>query len=248
MASPTVTNSVGEDFIRTTSAVGGEYVAVVSSYTNISSAPVEAWNAPRLKLVDPAGHIYGADLGASAAFAAQINASAKALSNVNPGITISDGDVFEVSQALFDPKTWTLRVSSQDGDALVSLMEPARSWIAAAARASAPKSPASQNTGASVPDQAASASAAEGQDVALAGTVLVGHDSLASGAYTYVHTDAPITSPCDGSKVQDILLWSASVGDPLMLKIFAGQHVILHGTINCPTSGIQFAPDSANRP
>lgn len=76
---------------------------------------------PSLKLVDPSGHAYSSDLAASTAFAFQVNADTKALSDVNPGIVIHDGTVFEVSKALFDPKTWKLRLLSRDGSVDIAL-------------------------------------------------------------------------------------------------------------------------------
>lgn len=235
--------SVGEGFMQSTPARGAEYVAIAWNYTNISGAPVEAYQVPKLKLIDPAGHVYDRDLDASAAFAAQINADAKVLSDVNPGITITDGDVFEVSQALFDPKTWKIRVTSQDGPVDVAFALPATSpSTVPAPRVAAPQAPVS------APALVTLASVAEGQEIAIPGTILVGHDKFAAGAYTYFRADAPLASPCDDGKVQEMLLWNPTVGDPQILKAYAGRHVVLHGEINCPMSGIQFSPDSADQP
>lgn len=244
VTSAQVTASIGDGFMQSTPAAGAEYVAIAWSYTNISSAPVEADEVPQVKLIDPAGHVYDHDLGASAAFAAQIDANAKVLSDLNPDITVTDGDVFEVSRALFDPKTWKIQVTSQDGVVDVAFASAA---VVALSPASAPQAAASQSP-AAAPIQAASAAIAEGQDVAIPGTILVGHDKFAAGRYTYFRADTPVASPCDDSKVQEMLLWNPTVGDPQILKAFAGQHVTLHGEINCPMSGLQFAPDSPDQP
>jgi hypothetical protein len=137
--------------------------------------------------------------------------------------------------ALFDPRTWRLRVSSQDGDVDVAFGQPhaVAASRAVAASALAPK------TSDVLP---------EGQDIAVAGATLVGHGKFADGTYTYLHANAPIGSPCGDGKVQDAFLWSASVGDPKILRAYAGRHVTLHGSINCPSSGIQLSPDSAQNP
>ena len=238
ISSATVTNAVGSGFVRSTPASGGEYVAVAWSYTNTSGAPVVAFQAPSLELIDPSGHVYDADLGASASFATQINADSKVLSNVNPGITITDGDVFEVSKALFDASTWRLRVTSGDGSVDVQLAPPASPEHAD----SSPSATAGQRSAMPAP------AVAEGQELALPGTIRIGHDKLAGGTYTYVRADQAFVSPCDGRQVRDLLLWNASIGDPQILKAYAGQHVLLHGQIACPASGIQFSPDSATRP
>ncbi len=243
-----VAASVGDGFMQSTPAAGAEYVAIAWSYTNISSAPVDADQVPQVKLIDPAGHVYDRDLDASAAFAAQINSDAKVLSDVNPGISITDGDAFEVSQALFDPNTWKIRVTSQDGVVEVAFASPA---VASPPVASSPV-PAAQaaasHAPASAPVQAASAPVMEGQEIAIPGTILFGQDKFAVGVYTYFRADTPFVSPCDDSKVQEVLLWNPTVGDPQILKAFAGRHVTLHGEINCPMSGIQFSPDSPDQP
>ncbi len=238
VSSATVTDEVGSGLLRSTPASGGEYLAVAWSYTNISGAPVEAFQAPSLELIDRSGHVYDADLGASSSFAAQINADSKVLSNVNPGITITDGDVFEVSKSLFDASTWKLRVTSGDGSVDVRIAPPATPGHAdsAADTASGPSG------------STAAPAVAEGQDIILPGTIRIGHDKLAGGSYTYVQADQAFVSPCDGSKVRDVLLWNSSVGDPQILKAYAGQQVLLHGQIACPASGIQFSPASATHP
>ena len=238
VSSAKVTDAVGDGLFRDTPAAGGEFLAVAWNYTNISKAPVESYQAPSLALVDPAGHVYSSDLEASSAFASQVNADAKLLSNVNPGITIADGDVFEVSKMLFDPRTWKLRVTSGDGSAYVVLAAAPAASSAVAQAASTPGS-------APAP---ASPAIAEGEEVVVPGTIRIGHDKLAGGTYTYVHADSPFTSPCDQTQVRDVLLWNPTIGDPQILKAFAGQHVLLHGQFDCPGSGIQFSPDSSTHP
>ena len=88
----------------------------------------------------------------------------------------------------------------------------------------------------------------EGKGIAMHGTIRIGNGTFASGVYTYIHADQAFASPCDNSTVQDVLLWNPSVGDSLILKSYADQHVILHGEFNCPMSGIQFSPNSATQP
>lgn len=115
ITSAAVVHRVG-DFLTSTAPAGAEYVAVAWRTTNRSQAPVSAFSVPSVHLLDPQGRRYDADLDASALYAAQIKATAKAISNVNPGITLTDGDVFEVSAARFDPATWTIlvRLGGQD--------------------------------------------------------------------------------------------------------------------------------------
>ena len=129
VTSAAVVHRVG-DFLTSTAPAGAEYVALAWRYTNRSQAPVSAFSVPSVHLLDPQGRRYDADLDASALFATQIKATAKAISSVNPGITLIDGDVFEVSTARFNPATWTIvvRLDGQD----VRVRFPALSTVQAA--------------------------------------------------------------------------------------------------------------------
>ena len=235
-------SQVGGEFINDTAAQGAEYVAVGWTYENISDKPADAFSVPTVHLVDAHGTVYDPDIEASSVYATQINATAKALSNANPGIALTDGAVFEVSQQLFDPRTWSLQIKSGDQLVTVALAQEPAAQPTAAASSVAQASPSAATP------PAASPTIAQGVDTAVPGTIELGHDKLAGGAYTYIHLNSPMASPCDGSPLRDVLLWNASIGDPLMLKAFAGQHVLLHGSFGCPVSGVQFAPDSANQP
>ena len=244
---------VGGDFINDSAAQGAEYVAVAWTYENISDKPADAFSVPSVHLVDAHGTVYDPDIEASSVYATQINATAKALSNANPGIALTDGAVFEVSQQLFDPRTWTILVKSGDQRVTVALSQAPASQPSAASQPAAPSvsaapRPVTASAPATVSMPGTSAKIAQGVETVVPGTIEVGHDKLAGGAYTYVQLDAPIASPCDGSPLRDVLLWNASIGDPLMLRSFAGRHVLLHGSFDCPMSGVQFAPDSATRP
>ena len=50
-----------------------------------------------MRLVSPKGTKYDPDIGASSAFATQVDSSEKAISDLNPGITANSADVFEVT-------------------------------------------------------------------------------------------------------------------------------------------------------
>lgn len=253
LTSATVKHSVG-DLLTSTAPAGAEYVAVAWRYTNRSSAPISAFAVPSLHLLDAQGHRYDADLEASSFYAAQIHVSAKALSDVNPGITLTDGAVFEVSAAQFNPATWTMQVHVDGQDVIVRFPPQSVGGVASAppqpvaATASAPQTAAASASASAPAATTAEQTPVEGKDMALPGTIAIGHDKFAAGRYTYLHTDQPFTSPCGDGAVQDVLLWNSEIGNSLILQQFAGQHVVLHGVINCPMSGIQFSPDSALQP
>ena len=158
ITSASVVHSVG-DLLTSKAPAGAEYVAVAWHYTNRSQGPVSAFAVPSLHLLDAQGHRYDADLEASSFYAAQIHASAKAFSDVNPGIRLSDGDVFEVSSTQFNPATWSIQVHVDGQDVIVRFpaslsaqaIVPAKPLVQAAARA------AVQATASSAPMGAASA-------------------------------------------------------------------------------------------
>ena len=249
LTSASVRHSVG-DLLTSKAPAGAEYVAVDWRYTNRSSAPISAFAVPSLHLLDAEGHRYDADLEASSFYAAEIQASAKALSDVNPGITLTDGAVFEVSTAQFNPATWTMQVHVDGQDVIVRF--PAQTVAGAASASLQPVASVASAPQAEAPVASAASAAAqtpvEGKDLALTGTIAIGHDKFAAGSYTYLHTDQPFISPCGDGAVQDVMLWNPEVGDSLILQQFAGQHVVLHGVIHCPMSGIQLSPDSASQP
>ena len=129
ITSATVKHSVG-DLLTSQAPAGAEYVAVAWRYTNRSSAPISAFAVPSLHLLDAQGHRYDADLEASSFYAAQIHASAKALSDVNPGIPLTDGAVFEVSATQFNPATWTMQIQVDGQEVIVRF--PAQRVVGAA--------------------------------------------------------------------------------------------------------------------
>ncbi|NNM63731.1 MAG: hypothetical protein HKL99_03805, partial [Burkholderiales bacterium] len=163
VTSAAVVHSVG-DFLTSTAPAGAEYVALTWRTTNRSQAPVSAFSVPSVHLLDPLGHRYDADLDASALFAEQIKATAKAISSVNPGITLTDGDVFEVSTARFNPATWTIvvRLGGQDVrvrfPAMPAERAPAPVQPVAQAAASAALGPAEAATAAGMVPAAVAAS------------------------------------------------------------------------------------------
>ncbi|MBN8744526.1 MAG: DUF4352 domain-containing protein [Thiomonas arsenitoxydans] len=251
LTSATVKHSVG-DLLTSKAPAGAEYVAVAWRYTNRSSAPISVFAVPSLHLLDAQGHRYDADLEASSFYAAQIQASAKALSDVNPGITLTDGAVFEVSTAQFNPATWTLQVHVDGQDVIVRFPPQTVAGVATASPQPVASVASEPQTAAATASTSAAMTAeqtpVEGKDMALSGTIAIGHGKFAAGRYTYLHADQPFISPCGEGAVQDVMLWNPEVGDSLILQQFAGQHVVLHGVINCPMSGIQFSPDSASQP
>lgn len=116
-----IRHSVGDGmFFNSQPAAGAVYVVVDYSVTNIGNKPASSWSSPSFYLRDGNDTRYSADMGASAAYAAETGNSEKIVSNLNPGITMKGAEVFEVSQNLFDKTSWAIEVDA-DKDFRVSL-------------------------------------------------------------------------------------------------------------------------------
>jgi len=111
---------VGGEFFETQAAEGGKYIAVQWKYKNISDEPIGTFSQPTLKLIDANGNKYDADIDASSSYATEIELDSKILSDLNPGIAVTDAEVFEVSTELFDAASWKILIDS-DKDVQVDL-------------------------------------------------------------------------------------------------------------------------------
>ncbi|WP_158916058.1 DUF805 domain-containing protein [Caulobacter sp. S45] len=128
------TSNVGGEIVREQAADGGVLVVVNYSVKNTSGKPVGASDMPDIRLRDPSGTIYKPDTGKTAAYASTANLTFKAFSDLNPGLSVTDAEVFEVSKTAFDPTKWVVVV----GDRAVSMVEPSAAAAAAAAAAPTP--------------------------------------------------------------------------------------------------------------
>lgn len=105
---------VGSEFFEEKPAEGGEYIAVRWKYKNISKEPIGMFSTPSLKLVNPDGIKFDADIGASGAYATELDLTAKIVSDLNPGITVEDAQVFEVEKGSFDKASWQVFVDADE--------------------------------------------------------------------------------------------------------------------------------------
>jgi len=109
-----VLDQIKTQFSESTPAEGGLYVAVLWIYKNITNEPISSFSTPSIYLLSPEGTKYSADIGASSEFAAMVDLDRKILSDLNPGIQVTDGDVFEVNKEVYgNGEGWKILV---DGD------------------------------------------------------------------------------------------------------------------------------------
>jgi hypothetical protein len=103
-------NKVGTQYLNSKPADGGTYVCVDFNYKNISSQPINSWNFPSISLVDSNGVEYSSDISASSYYATEKDPNRKVLSDLNPGITVTDNKVFEISSESYSQGEWYLVV------------------------------------------------------------------------------------------------------------------------------------------
>lgn len=97
---------VGSQYFQSNPSEGGTYVAVQWKYKNISDKPIGTFSQPRINLVDSAGTSYDADINASGSYATELKLDRKILSDLNPGISVNDASVFEVSKDSYAKGGW----------------------------------------------------------------------------------------------------------------------------------------------
>ncbi len=114
-------NKDGSGFLDSTPSEGGLYIAVQWNYKNISDEQIGSFSTPSLKLVSSSGVEFSSDLGASGSFASELDLDRKILSELSPGITVKDADVFEVSDEMYgDGEGWKVLIKA-DQDVTVEI-------------------------------------------------------------------------------------------------------------------------------
>jgi hypothetical protein len=105
---------VGIEYAYENASEGGVLVVVHFALKNTGAKPLAAYKQPDVKLVDGAGTEYGWDVAKTGSYSMERgDLNRKLVSDLNPGITVQDAKVFEVSAEQFDPKTWKAIVGRQ---------------------------------------------------------------------------------------------------------------------------------------
>lgn len=103
---------VGTQYVNSQPAEGGIYVCVDFTYKNVSTEPISSWDFPTVELVDSNGVEYSSDLSASTYYSTEKDPNRKVLSDLNPGITVTDNKVFEIAQDSYNQGEWYLIVDN----------------------------------------------------------------------------------------------------------------------------------------
>ena len=108
------TRTVGGEFLKETAGEGATYIAVTYKYKNIGKKALGMWEKPSLTLHDAEGNEFDSDIGASVAFASRGEDDAKVISDLNPGLTANDSEVWEISEEFFLNGGWYIVAEAGD--------------------------------------------------------------------------------------------------------------------------------------
>jgi hypothetical protein len=111
----TITSIGDPEMFGAKASEGGVYVVIDYTLENISKKPLGSFSQPSVELISNDGTAYDEDINASSSYATESELDEKILSDLNPGIKVKGAAVFEVSKELFDPSTWSFKVTTDDG-------------------------------------------------------------------------------------------------------------------------------------
>lgn len=101
------------EFLGKTASDGATLVTIQYTMKNISDEPVGAFSYPSIKLVDEEGTEYSTDIDASSSYAVETKVdNSKLLSDLNPDISVTGVDAFEVSKSRFAEGNWYIKVGN----------------------------------------------------------------------------------------------------------------------------------------
>jgi len=112
---------VGSQYFQSNPSEGGTYVAVQWKYKNTSDKPIGTFSQPRINLVDSSGTSYDADINASSSYATELKLDRKILSDLNPGISVNDASVFEVSKDNYAKGNWSVVIKSDNKEYKINI-------------------------------------------------------------------------------------------------------------------------------
>jgi hypothetical protein len=113
-------SKVGSEFISAKPSDGGTYIAINWQYKNISDKPIGSFSTPSIELLDKNKTKYDSDINASSSYATEVKLDSKILSDLNPGITVKDAKVFEISKEQYKAGGWRLDIKS-DKEAFIHI-------------------------------------------------------------------------------------------------------------------------------
>lgn len=100
-------------FLGKAASDGGTLVAIQYTMKNVSDKPIGMFSYPTINLVDEKGTKYSTDIEGSSAYAVETKVdNAKIMSDLNPDISVTAVDVYEVSKEKFAEGKWYIQVDN----------------------------------------------------------------------------------------------------------------------------------------
>lgn len=107
-------DKVGVDGAEKNASDGGTLVAIQYTIKNAGKEPLGSFSIPTATLVGPDGTEYEADIDATSNYAVETDIdNSKILSDLNPGIKVTDVQVFEVSKDDYAQGKWFVKVNDK---------------------------------------------------------------------------------------------------------------------------------------
>ncbi|RVT61607.1 DUF4352 domain-containing protein [Niallia taxi] len=108
-------DNVGNEYVNKDVSDGGVFVAVQLTVKNVSDKPLSMFSTPSFKLVDEKGTEYDADIDASSNYSIETDIdNSKIASDLNPGIKVTDVQVYEISKDAYAKGKWYLSISGDE--------------------------------------------------------------------------------------------------------------------------------------
>ena len=102
------------DFLGKEASQGATLVAIQYTVKNVSDEPMGMFDYPTIQLVDEKGTKYDSDIDASGSYAAETGIdNSKIMSDLNPGITVTATEVYEISLESFAQGSWYIQVGDE---------------------------------------------------------------------------------------------------------------------------------------
>lgn len=111
-------DKVGDEYFNKQVSAGGTFVAVQYSVKNVGDKPVGMFDYPSINLTDEKGTKYDSDIDASSSYAVETDIdNSKIVSDLNPDISVTATDVYEVSKDKYAQGKWYIQI----GDAKIQV-------------------------------------------------------------------------------------------------------------------------------
>lgn len=107
-------DEVGNEYMSKEASDGGTFVAIQYTMKNVSDEPIGAFSTPTVNLVDENGTSYDSDIDASSNYAVQTDIdNSKIMSDLNPDISVTGVDVYEISKEKFESGSWFVKFNDK---------------------------------------------------------------------------------------------------------------------------------------